>query len=237
MSIRETIKSIPLAAPLVNRYRDVRAAYTDWKRRRASKDYCGKVFEDFYVNKKWVVQGDSVSGDGSTISATVGIRLRLPDLARQLGIRSLVDAPCGDFLWMREICGGFERYVGIDIVPELVAVNNRLFASDRVSFVVADITADPLPPGDAVLCRDCFIHLSTALIWKALRNFKKAGYRYVMLTQNDPVKEYREIVTGGCRAINWRLPPFSFPRPIETILENTGDGRLVAIWESSSLPI
>jgi len=237
MTLRDSIKANPLAAPLVERWRDLRAALTDWNRRRVSENYCGDIFEDFYVNKRWMVDGDSVSGDGSTLSSTIEIRRRLPLLANQLNIKSLVDAPCGDFLWMREIVGCFEKYVGIDIVPKLVASNNQQFANNRIGFLVADITKDPLPAGDAVLCRDCFIHLSTALIWEALRNFRKAGFRYIMLTQNDPVTEYREIVTGGCRAINWRLPPFSFPRPVDSIVENTGNGRLIAIWEASTLLI
>jgi len=237
MTIRNLIKRIPLAVILVKRFRNARAAATDRAKRRKSGNYNAEVFGDIYANKKWMVAGDSVSGDGSTLSGTVAIRGALPKVARRLGIRSIVDAPCGDFRWMSEIVDCFEGYTGIDIVPELVAENSRRFASDRVSFALADLTVDPLPAADVVLCRDCFIHLPAAQIWSALRNFKKAGYRYAMLTQNDLATEYREIVTGDCRPINWRLPPFSFPKPVETIPENMGDGRLVAVWEMSSLPL
>lgn len=237
MTIRNLIKKIPLAVPLVKRVRNTRTALADWANRRKSKNHNGEVFGDIYASKKWMVEGDSVSGDGSTLSATVAIRIGLPKVARKLGIHSIVDAPCGDFLWMSQIVGCFEKYTGVDIVPDIVAKNSQRFSNDRVSFLLADITADPLPKADAVLCRDCFIHLPQAQIWKALRNFKRAGYRYVLLTQNDPTTEYREIVTGDCRAINWRLSPFSFPEPVETILENTGEGRRVAVWETSTLPL
>jgi len=237
MTFRNILKSIPFAVLLVKLGRRVRIAAIDRFKGRFSKSYVGNVFEEIYVMKRWMVAGDSVSGDGSTIPATLGIRSCLPEVSRQLGIKALVDAPCGDFGWMREIVSCFDRYVGVDIVAELVTNNNRRFASDRVTFVLADITLDPLPAGDAVLCRDCFLNLPRALILKALRNFKKTGYRYIMLTHNEPVGKYVEIITGGCRAINWRLPPFKFPEPLETIPENTGDGRMIAIWETSSLDI
>ena len=158
-------------------------------------------------------------------------------MARRLGVRTLVDAPCGDFVWMRELAPGFESYVGVDVVPELIAANNRQFAGPRIRFATGDITVDEFPRADAVLCRDCLIHLSTPLVWAALRNFKRTGYKYLFLTHDDRPIKYREIVTGDWRPINWRLPPFGFPRPVETIVENTGDARHLAVWELGTLPL
>ena len=40
---------------------------------------------------------------------------------RKLGIRTIVDAACGDFNWMRHIvCNSDIKYQGFDIVEELI---------------------------------------------------------------------------------------------------------------------
>jgi len=60
----------------------------------------------------------SRSGLGSDPEATVAVRAALPGLVRELGVRTLVDVPCGDFQWMRQVSlPGVERYIGLDIVP------------------------------------------------------------------------------------------------------------------------
>jgi hypothetical protein len=237
MSFRSTIKKIPYSVALVRKARRAYASSADWLLRRTSKNYCGEVFQKIFTTGKWLGAGDSVSGVGSTLAATVGIRRELPNLVNRLGIRSLVDAPCGDFMWMSEIVGCFESYTGIDVVPELVARNQAKFARPGVRFLLGDITAGDLPAADAVLCRDCFIHLSTPLVWAALPNFRRAGYRYLLLTHDQPVSENREIVTGGWRAINWHLPPFCFPAPIDSIAESTGEDRLIAVWKTERLAL
>lgn len=50
---------------------------------------------------------------------------------------------------MREVDLGAIRYVGVDIVPEIVARNRERYGdSDRRHFIVGDATSDPLPPAD-----------------------------------------------------------------------------------------
>jgi hypothetical protein len=71
----------------------------------------------------------------------------------------------------------------------------------------------------------------------ALKNFKKSGYKYIILTNDENVDGYREIVTGDWRPINWRIMPFHFPEPVAVIEENQGRGRQLAVWESASLPL
>src|SRR5690349_11851139 len=77
------------------------------------------TFSRIYEQNLW---GDkeSVSGTGSSITATVVVRSELPALLERLGVQSLLDAPCGDFTWMKEVVGGIGRYTGVDIVPRLI---------------------------------------------------------------------------------------------------------------------
>lgn len=51
------------------------------------------------------------------------------------------------------------RYIGADIVDELIAENHKRFANDARCFVKVDLTAAPLPLADLIFCRDCLAHL------------------------------------------------------------------------------
>lgn len=236
MRPRDIAKKIPFAVPAVRALRNMSAIVNDGLKRRIRRDYCGNIFSNIYRSNYWGNQ-ESVSGVGSTAEATQILRAQLPEWFRKYTIKSLVDAPCGDFVWMRHVVGNLESYFGLDVVPELIERNARAYAADGVRFAVADITRDDLPEGDALLCRDCLIHLSSPLVMNALQNFRRTGYTYILLTHDAKVTAYREIVTGDWRPINWTLPPFMFPPPKDQIAEDSERGRFLAIWETRDLPL
>jgi len=178
---------------------------------------------------------ESVSGVGSSFAATTVVRQELPHLLKRLQIRSLLDAPCGDFVWMKEIVGHVERYIGVDIVRSLIRKNLERFSVTGVTFVYADITKSPLPTADLVLCRDCFSHLPTRMIHSTLRNFRRTGARHLLLTNNADVRTYHDIPIGSFRPINFRLAPFLFPEPLFIIWEARESGRQLCLWEMDAL--
>jgi hypothetical protein len=194
------------------------------------------VFDRIYRANLWGDQ-ESVSGTGSNAAATQLVRRELPLLLQRHGVRSLLDAPCGDFRWMNGIVGSVERYFGADIVPELIERNARDFASERVTFLRADIAADPLPAADLILCRDCFIHLPTRLIIAALRNFQATGARHLLLTNNRDAEPYRDIPIGSFRPINFTRSPFAFGEPVEVINESESGERQLGLWRLQELPL
>ncbi len=196
----------------------------------------GAVFSAIYRDNGW---GDpeSVSGRGSTLAHTAVIRRELPALLAALGARSLLDAPCGDFNWMRHVDLGGVEYFGADVVAELVARNRREHGRPGRTFVVADLTRDRLPAADAVLCRDCFIHLSLRDIRRAVVNFKRSGARYLLATTHARVGEYEDIPTGGWRSVNLQLPPFDFPAPLRLVVENEELGKCLGVWRLDELPV
>src|SRR5579885_1138281 len=81
--------------------------YTYWKsaRRHFSK-FVGKghgeIFSEIYRSNQWGAS-ESVSGLGSELSATERVREELPKIVREFGVRSMLDIPCGDFHWMRQV--------------------------------------------------------------------------------------------------------------------------------------
>ncbi|HMJ08127.1 MAG TPA: hypothetical protein VK468_03925, partial [Pyrinomonadaceae bacterium] len=99
-----------------------------------------EIFTEHYTKNVWI-NDQSVSGDGSTSEYTENLRRELPGLFEKFGIRSILDAPCGDYNWFRHVDRGTEiSYIGGDIVGDLVRRNNESYGDANTSFVKLDIT-------------------------------------------------------------------------------------------------
>jgi hypothetical protein len=197
------------------------------------------IFERIYAMNEW---GDpeSRSGPGSTRARGAQLAGPLRDLFERHAIRTLLDAPCGDFNWMRDLTNPLESYVGVDVVQALVSANHARYGDGRHRFVCADITSDPLPPADLILCRDALIHLSFADIRRALLNFTKSGSRLLLTTTFIDVERNEDIRTGGWRPLNLEHAPFNFPPPIECVEDlpagNVAPGKRMCLWAVESIP-
>lgn len=201
----------------------------EWLKRKFPVRNSRRIFGDIYRNKEWDT-GETLSGPGSTLQYTSELRKALPALLKKWKIGHLLDAPCGDYHWMSNTLLEGINYTGADVVPALIANNQREYPDVR--FIVADICKDPLPVADAVLCRDCFIHLSNKQINDALANFKRCGIRY-LITNTYPVLNNEEIPTGYYRPVNMEKAPFHLPAPLELIPDfPTGEvERYLGVWE------
>ncbi|HJY33225.1 MAG TPA: class I SAM-dependent methyltransferase, partial [Vicinamibacterales bacterium] len=123
-------------------------------------------FEKIFQTNLWGA-ADSRSGLGSELDATADLRAALPHFLQVHQAESLLDIPCGDFNWMSTL-GLQLPYTGADIVAAIVEANERRFggAGSGRRFVRLDLTRDPLPQADVVLCRDCLVHLSFENIFR-----------------------------------------------------------------------
>jgi len=210
-----------------------------FRRNRAPED----VFSEIYRSKKWG-HGPSVSGHGSTLETTSRWRAEVPGLLSRLSISSMLDAPCGDFYWMREVSGLELDYVGADIVPDLIEENRRLYESSRRRFMVLDIIKDPLPKVDLVHCRDCLVHLPLGSVKEALDNIKRSGSTYLLTTTfPNTGRGNLEISTGEWRPLDLCRSPFDFPPPLWSLAEAPGLPRdnitrfkHLALWRTSDIP-
>jgi hypothetical protein len=169
------------------------------------------------VTNRWG-SSESVSGPGSTMKQTALIRAALPSLFRKFGIRRLVDAPCGDCNWISHIEYEFDLFIGCDIVPDLIQKHRKSLQNEKRRFQVADISQDILPAADAVLCRDCLVHLPYVMIEASLRNFVLAGFKYVLMT-TFPGRENKDIPAGHWRPLDMEAAPFCLPSPLQLIRE------------------
>jgi hypothetical protein len=178
---------------------------------------------------------ESRSGTGSNLAQTAALRAALPALVAELGIRSFLDVPCGDFFWMAEVDLGVETYLGGDIVPALIDRNRARFARPGREFRTLDLTRDRLPAADLVFSRDCLVHLRDEDIRRALAAIKESGSTYLaMTTFPDHDHNAAEIEIGAWRPLNFRLAPFLLPPPLRLIdercteVETAADGAVPA---------
>jgi len=65
--------------------------------------------------------GSVKSGPGSALEATELVREGLTSFFRDFNVAILVDAPCGDGTWMYGATAQLYQYLGIDMVPQVVA--------------------------------------------------------------------------------------------------------------------
>jgi hypothetical protein len=190
-------------------------------------------FQRIHDTNLWGAEA-SVSGLGSEIDATATLRAELPPLLMRLGATSLLDAPCGDAGWI----AGADlpvRVIGIDIVPDLIERLRAGAARGEIlgEYHLADITRDPLPRADVVLCRDCLVHFSFANIARAVENFRSSGATWLITTTFPEWQQNADCEDGDWRALNFQRAPFNWGQPAELLNENcteAGGG-----WRDKSL--
>jgi hypothetical protein len=178
-----------------------------------------------YFKKNAFGNTESVSGEGSTLTQTAVIRKKIPVLVNDYDIKTFIDAPCGDFNWMRHTdLTKLEHYTGLDIVKAIVKSNNKNYKTAKINFQVKDICTDLLPAGDLLLCRDCLVHLSFADGIKAIRNVKKAKIKYLLITTFTERADNADLGEIIWRTLNMEKAPFNFPEPLLIINEECTEG-------------
>jgi hypothetical protein len=181
------------------------------------------TFTRIFTSNAWQNE-ESVSGHGSTHARGADFRPALIALLDRYAVRSIVDAPCGDFNWMRDVLAERDlSYTGVDIVEALIANNVRQFGTERRRFLCVDMTRDELPAADLILCRDGLVHLSFADARAAIRNFRRSGSRYLLTTTFVRHSRNRDTATGGWRPVNLQGAPFNFPAPLALVDERRVD--------------
>lgn len=196
------------------------------------RDRFGRIYRDGI----WQMGEPStpLSGNGSTVAAAANVMAGLPAMMQLLECRSLLDVGCGDMTWMRSV--DVRGYVGVDIVPDVVATNQRDFPDRR--FVCLNAVKDALPKADAALCREVLFHLSFADALALIRNLRAAGVTWLFATTDTQTLFNADIASADFRLLNLRRAPFRFPEPSAAIADDAiARGRTVAAWRLDSLPI
>ncbi len=151
---------------------------------------------------------------------------------------TVCDLGCGDFNVGKELVKHTEKYLGTDIVTDLITHNKKLFTEENLKFQCLDIAIDDLPSGDCAILRQVLQHLSNTEVQHVVN--KLGAYKYVILTEHIPQGDFipnKDIISGqGIRlkkqsGLNLLAPPFNFKvkeeKQLVSIILNDSKGMIV----------
>ena len=175
---------------------------------------------------------------------TAEIRRVLPELMQKFRVKTFMDAPCGDLFWMRVTPLGVNKYIGVDIVEELIEKNRHELSDEAHEFLCRNLAQDELPCADMIFCRDCLVHLNYADVKKVLLNFKRSGSRYLLTTTfSGRDKNFDLVGKDIWRTLNLQAEPFNFPPPLQLINEKCTEGnggfadKSLGLWRLSDIDV
>ena len=216
-----------------------KAHYNKWKFRNfiLSSKNLEKTFTKIYTSNFWENE-ESSSGSGSSLEYTMNLRKHLPVVFEKFAIRSIFDGPCGDFNWMNHLLNNNKDicYIGGDIVKPLIAKLNERYKKQNIKFIDIDLTNDPFPDTDLMICRDCLFHLSYSDTRKLLNNFIKSNIKYLLTTthiNNNNEFQNMDIITGDFRLIDLFKSPYNFPNEVQFSIEDwkyPDPRRVMCLW-------
>jgi SAM-dependent methyltransferase len=184
------------------------------------------IFDDIFKNNLWG-SGESRSGTGSELNATVTIRREIPILLRNLNAKTMLDIPCGDVNWMKMIDLTDIEYIGADISSSVIEYCRSVMKN--TDFRILDVTIDILPTVDVIFCRDCLVHLPEKCILSVIGNVKRSKSKYFISTTFPHIKKnsYLSIANGEWSPVNLE---YFLGEPLVLIDEHSG-------WEDKSLGV
>ena len=183
-----------------------------------------KIFTSIYKSNHWVQNSSllpkdyvSVSGHGSNINTEQHKQLtyNFTEIIKKYKINSILDMPCGDFLWIKDIIKKNNiDYLGIDIVDDLINNNNKKYQDQKTNFQTFDIVEfKSNKKFDLVLIRDLFIHIKNKDVLKILNNLKSINTKYIILNSYINVQN-NDVIIGQHRKVNLSIEPFNLKEPI-----------------------
>ena len=203
----------------------------------AAGDSRQDVFNQIFDSNSWG-SAESRSGMGSELGFTKHYREKLLELLRQEKISSMIDAPCGDLLWMKEVLKEIDlNYIGGDISSHLVAKLKLQYPNLKIGKF--DICVDPFPEVDLWHCRDCLFHLPNKDIFLALENFARSSVPWALITSHQSLFHRNlDVAIGGFRLLDLERAPFRLPPPTARLADyqrGKDFPRYVGLWSREAI--
>lgn len=150
------------------------------------------------------------SGAGSDAHHTIPYRAFVERFIRLNGVRSVVDVGCGDWQFSRLINFDGVDYLGLDVVPGVVAANQRRHSGPGRRFEEMPASLEAVPGGDLLLMKDVLQHLPHATIMDFATRLVPR-FRWALLTNSFEkldTPQNTEIAVGGFRCLDLTAPPY-----------------------------
>ena len=142
-------------------------------------------FSTVYSKGGWK-SGGVLSGSGSRIDTTGHLRGWIEDGIESGRIGSILDLGCGDLTWISHIEGvasRMVRYYGVDVVPELIAHNKRIFPWFQGE--AKDLEEFPRVSADLIIIKDVLPHHCNGTAGQILKLANSGTWKFLLVT-SDP---------------------------------------------------
>ena len=203
-----------------------------------------KIFTSIYKSNHWSHDQKflsnefvSVSGPGSNINTEQFFSLvkNFTQIITDYNIKSLLDMPCGDFLWIHKIIKDRNiDYLGVDIVEELIEENKTKYKNKNFNFENHNIlNFSTKKQFDLILIRDLFIHIKNPDILQIIQNVKQMNFRYVALNSYNN-KTNKDVIEGQHRKVNLLIEPFNLKQPTYSFKDHEED-KFIFIYDKKNL--
>ncbi|WP_042419693.1 class I SAM-dependent methyltransferase [Streptacidiphilus anmyonensis] len=200
------------------------------------------LFTEIFQTNHWG-SSESVSGPGSELRQTEAVRAALASVLARYPIRTVTDVGCGDVNWIRHVDGfdQLDRYIGLDVVADLVRRNQERYGNERVSFRQADLSRDEIPAADLVIARDCLVHLTHHEALAFLDRLAASSSTWLLTTTYVGLAENRDTTGSHWRPLNLQTAPFCLPAPtlhFDTDFTDNGrhhPGNGLGLWKIDQL--
>ncbi len=194
------------------------------------------VFSEIYRDGHWGKSEDrgfcSGSGSANQSITTPYIKIIVDYLKSTGHDKTIVDLGCGDMKIGQHFLDSCAKYIGVDVVPELIEQHKSTYQGRNAQFFCMDIIEDDLPDGDICFIRQVMQHLSNNQIVRILSKLRK--YKVCFITEHYPTYNSQIIpnkdIVHGSRirvyansGVYLDKPPLNIPEQcLELVLEVPG---------------
>ncbi|KAG1681375.1 hypothetical protein FOA52_007423 [Chlamydomonas sp. UWO 241] len=147
-------------------------------------------------------------------------------LIRTRNVASILDAPCGSFVWARLLLNQTfpeMKYTGVDVACNVInrhQFDEELMAQPNWQFHCADVTQQQLPPADMVFSRDAMQHLPIKPVMGFLDKVKSNGAKWLAIGSYPRGGNNWNIGMGGYYLIDLVRPPFNLTGVVQVFSED-----------------
>lgn len=161
---------------------------------------------------------------------------RLEMLLQGFAIESLIDIPFIQSDALKKPFLKNIRYFGIASSEGEARAMQIQYGSKMRTFLSRDITIDPLPKADLILCWDQLCAMTPSEVQAAILQFKKSGAHFLLMRHYPGVQKNQDKISGQFEPVNWTISPYNFPEPIIHIMEKKSHGmESLSLWNLDQL--
>lgn len=177
-----------------------------------------KRMTDIYTRNLWGCS-ESRSGPTATLQRTQELREQLPELFRSLGIQTILDVGCGEFNWMQHVDLSQVEYLGVDIVPDLIASLQKSQTRHNIKFQKMNVLEEPPETADLWFCRDFLNLLDTQQTAQFFSKFLESKSLFLALTSIQSNQPNTDGYPGVQRIQDLFQAPFMIPEPVKIMFD------------------